>query len=200
MGERNGRTRAVERFEFRFRIDPIVGMIGDGTATEEEKEEGAAVRSHGGAIDIEDADDAVRQCAIMRDANLAAEAISSMERSMRECLLRVLALRRRRRGEDECAENMSFKLCLHGASTTRGHDGSDAAKAAGDDEVEHCPALMDALGRGEWFVPEESSCLFSYDATDGSDMRKGLLRPIKNVDLPSCGMKMQFGMEVDPFR
>jgi hypothetical protein len=220
LGERNGRTRAVERFEFRFAIDPIVGGTIVGGAMEERGGGGnlsgvsASARPRG-TIDIDDADDddAARQCAISRDAELAAEAISGMERSMRECLLRVLALRRRRRGEDERAENMSFKLCLHVASTTKatttaraaaaaagggGRDGSDVAKAAREEDDEYCPELMDALGRGDWFVPEESSCLFWYDA-DGRDMRKGLLRPIKDVDLPSCGMKMQLGMEVDPY-
>ncbi|KAL3807117.1 hypothetical protein ACHAXA_005438 [Cyclostephanos tholiformis] len=202
MGERNGHTKAVERFEFRFSIDPIVGI---GTEGVEE------VPSRKRTIDdIEDAD-AVRRCAVLRDSELAIEARSTMERSMRECLLRVLALRRRRRGTGERAENMSFKLCLHVASTTTttaassslasaGHrDESVVLEAATWEDAESCPELMDALGRGEWYRPEESSCLFSY-AADGLDKRKGLLRPIKDVDLPSCGMKMQLGMEVDPFR
>jgi hypothetical protein len=75
LGERNGRTRAVERFEFRFAIDPIVGgTIGGGAR--EEKGGGGNVSGVStsaqprGTINIEGADDydAVRQCAISRDA------------------------------------------------------------------------------------------------------------------------------------
>ncbi len=197
-GSRNGSTRAVERFEFRFLIDRVVG----GGAEEAEAE---ARRLALPTTDIEELD--VRQCAVGRDAELAAKARSEMERSMRECLLRVLALRRRRRGNGERAENMSFKLCLHVAAAAAGGEGrrgaaDDADRPRAEEatrDAVSCPELMRALGRGEWLQPEESSCLFS-SAADGRDRRKGLLRPIKHVDLPSCGMKLQLGMEVDPFR
>jgi hypothetical protein len=198
-GERNGSTRTVERFEFRFRIDRVVG----GGAEEMAEAEARRLAARH-TMDIEDAD--MRQCAVGRDAELASEARSGMERSMRECLLRVLALRRRRRGDGERAENMSFKLCLHVAAAAGGGEGR---RGAADDpdgpdaedvtrDAASCPELMRAMGRGEWLQPEESSCLFS--SADGRDRRKGLLRPIKHVDLPSCGMKMQLGMDVDPFR
>ena len=191
----------MERFEFRFLIDRVVGGGAEEMAEMAEARRLAA-RHH--AMDIEDAD--LRQCAVGRDAELASEARSGMERSMRECLLRVLALRRRRRGDGERAENMSFKLCLHVAAAGGGEgrrgaaddpNGPDSEEVTGD--AASCPELMRALGRGEWLQPEESSCLFS-SAADGRDRRKGLLRPIKHVDLPSCGMKMQLGMDVDPFR
>ena len=191
-GERNGSTRTVERFEFRFLIDRAVGGA---EAAEVEAQRLAARRT----MDIEDAD--VWQCAVGRDAELASEARSGMERSMRECLLRVLALRRRRRRDGERAENMSFKLCLHivAAAAAAGGEGRRGAAEEATRDAASCPELMRALGRGEWLQPEESSCLFS-SAADGRDRRKGLLRPIKHVDLPSCGMKMQLGMDVDPFR
>ena len=190
----------MERFEFRFMIDRVVG---GGAEEMAEAEARRLVARH--TMDIEDAD--MRQCAVGRDAELASEARSGMERSMRECLLRVLALRRRRRGDGERAENMSFKLCLHVAAAAGGGegrrgaaddpDGPDAEEVTRD--AASCPELMRAMGRGEWLQPEESSCLFS-SAADGRDRRKGLLRPIKHVDLPSCGMKMQLGMDVNPFR
>jgi len=166
VGERNGSIKVVERFVFRFQIDTVVGSAMD----EEARLSRSVLKSS--TTDIED----LRQCALGRDTELAIEARSSMERSMRECLLRVLALRRRRRGGGEKAENMSFKLCLHVASSA---------------QQDTCPELMRALHRGEWLMPEESSCLFS-------DLRKGLLRPIKDVHLPKCGLQMQLGMEVDP--
>lgn len=166
IGERNGYTKVMERFVFRFQVNNVVGSAMD--------EEARLSRSglNSSTIDIED----LRQCALGRDNELAIEARSSMERSMRECLLRILAVRRRRRGDGEKAENMSFKMCLHVASASQ----QDA-----------CPELMRALQKGEWLMPEQSSCLFS-------DQRKGLLRPIKDVDLPKCGLQMQLGMEVDP--
>lgn len=191
LGERNGTTKTVERFVFRFNIDSVVGSA--------EEEESRLSRSglKSTSTDIED----LRQRALGRDTELAVEARSSLERSMRECLLRVLALRRRRRGDDERAENISFKLCLHVAAAqkdanTDADGGSIMAEASRD--VVACPELMRALKRGEWLVPETSSCLFS-STVDGFDRRKGLLRPIKDVDLPRCGMKMQLGMEVSPF-
>ncbi|KAL3778219.1 hypothetical protein ACHAW5_009621 [Stephanodiscus triporus] len=192
-GERDGSTKAVERFEFRFCIDRVVGGGGGGGGVGGAgggEGEADAMLGRGRTMDIED----MMQCAAGRDAELAVAARSDMERSMRECLLRVLALRRRRRGEGERAENMSFKLCLHVAAGG-GEEGVDDGRR--DDES--CPDLMRALRRGEWLRPEESSCLFSSNS-DGHDRRKGLLRPIKDVDLPSCGMKMQLGMEVNPFR
>jgi hypothetical protein len=63
-----------------------------------------------------------------------------------------------------------------------------------------CPELMKAMKKGEWLQPKESSCLFSSTSKcDAQQIIKGLLRPIKDINLPSCGVRMQMGMEVNPF-
>jgi hypothetical protein len=79
-------------------------------------------------------------------------------------------------------------------------DGDSVEKAR---DRSSCPELMKALQQGEWLIPAESSCLFTSNSngTNAQQMqnRKGLLRPIKDINVQSCGMQMQIGMEVDPF-
>lgn len=203
-GERTGRTKTVERFVFHFDIDGVIGnnssgcsnIIGSSGSTEGERK-----MQSSNIIDIEDMKP--QKIAIEIDADLATEARSQMERSMRDVLLRTVALRKRRRRPGEKAENMSFKLCLHVVGE---HD--ENGKKIRD--ANSCPdELMRVLKQGEWMVPEESSCYFPSSAFAsaanvnssvdiGQKCSKGMLRPIKDISLPSCGMKMQLGMEVDP--
>jgi len=190
VGERTGGTKTVERFVFQFQMEGAIGGI-EGRKFEPNR--------NNNSTDIEKP----QAIAMKHDAELASEARAQMERSMRECLLRVLALRRRRRRKDEKAENMSFKLCLHVAEDKKQQDivDIDADEVVGEARsADSCPELMNALQHGEWLQPKQSSCLFSSNSnTSAEKSSKGLLRPIKDVNLPSCGMKMQMGMEVDPF-
>lgn len=134
--------------------------------------------------------------AMKRDTELALEAKTQMERSMRDCLLQVLSLRGRRRSKDEKAENLSFKLCLHVAEEEKKkqqQDGNDIAMASVSRK--ECPELVTALNQGEWFQPEESSCLFS-NAKNGIgnvNCSEGSITPIRHVHLPSCGLRMKMG-------
>jgi len=183
VGERTGATKTVERFVFQFQMDGAIGGF------EEENFE-----------QIEGYDQQLKS-AIRRDTELAVEARSQLERSMRECLLRVLALRKRRRRKDEKAENISFKLCLHVKEEKKQQDNAEADGAVGETRgTNTCPELMKAMSQGEWLQPKESSCIFASTSNVSAQQNsKGLLRPIKDVTLPSCGMKIQFGMEVNPF-
>ena len=198
LGERTGAINTVERFVFQFQIDDVIGNdsianIGTGTDSNTTTIEGEKKRPI--VVDIEDVQQ--RHDVIKLDAEIVLEARAHMERSMREVLLRTLALRRRRRRQGEKPENMSFKLCLH---VVGGDDDGVNGQMRRDENS--CPELMRVLKQGEWLIPEESSCLFSSSslspAANGSSSGKGLLRPIKDISLPSCGMRMQFGMEVDP--
>lgn len=203
-GERTGMTKAVERFVFRFDIDGVVignanssNGIGSSSSEGEKK-----MQTNNNIVDIEDLR---KKEFIKHDADMASEARSQMERSMREVLLRTVALRKRRRRPDEKAENMSFKLCLH---IVEEYDENGKRKR----DENSCPdVLMRVLKQGEWLVPEESSCYFlsssasfpcaAVNHSSGDiekNYNKGMLRPIKNVCVPRCGMKMQLGMEVDP--
>jgi len=98
---------------------------------------------------------------------------------------------------------MSFKLCLHVATaaqhnTMANYDGSMIVEGTSRDAVA-CPELMMALKRGEWLRPDESSCLLTPTNDGGHNRRKGLLLRSRIFSLPMCGMKMQLGMEVNPF-
>ncbi|KAL9188546.1 hypothetical protein ACHAXT_006924 [Thalassiosira profunda] len=194
VGERTGGTTTVERFVFAFQMANIIG------GTEEADLEGK--RCSNEPMDIEDLQ---RQSAISRDAELVSNARSQLESAMRECLLRVLSLRRRRRRKEEKPENMSFKLCLHVREEEKKRSTTSVAVADGEKEQRSadslCPELAKALKRGEWLQPEQSSCLFTAASEDGAQQHQnkmGSLRPIKDVHLPSCGMSMQFGMYLPP--
>lgn len=178
-GERTGKTTTIERYVFNFQMNDIIGS----------KEETKLEQNHG-AIDIED----LQQCAVARDTELATEAKAQLERSMRECLLRVLTLRKRRRRDGEKAENISFKLCLHVAEDKKQQkENNDKGR-----DTSKCKELTKALQQGEWLIPEESSCLFSSDSNVNNSAQKGRLRPLKDIVVPSCGLGMQIEMEVDP--
>jgi hypothetical protein len=188
--QRIGTTKTLERFVFQFQMDSAI--YGEDT-----KPKHISINHYGGnnmsPMDIQ-------QEAIKRDTEMALEARVQMERSMRDCLLQVLALRGRRRSNDEKAENLSFKLCLHVADEGQNQqqDGNNDMVVAGV-TGKQCPELMNALKQGEWFQPEESSCLFSNTESGTRTIgSKGLIRPIRHVDLQSCGMKMQMGFEVVP--
>ena len=185
-GERTGKTTTIERFVFNFQMNDIIGS----------KEETKMEQNHGTTtIDIED----LQQCAVARDTELATEAKAQLERSMRECLLRVLTLRKRRRRDGEKAENISFKLCLHVAEDQKQQKENSGNIEADDKgrDTSKCKELMKALQQGEWLIPEKSSCLFSSDS-NASNAQKGMLRPLKDIVVQSCGLGMQLEMEVDP--
>ena len=212
-GERTGGTTTIERFVFNFQMNDYIGIKSEDEAKFLEQKQ----QSY--SIDLTDMEDLQqkeelqrqeemlqRECAMRRDTELAMEAKSQLERSMRECLLRVLTLRKRRRRNGEKAENMSFKLCMHVGEEKKKKqhemmiDGDSIEKAR---DTTSCPELMKALQQGEWLIPSESSCLFTSNSNGTNNQqiqnRKGLLRPIKDINVQSCGMQMQIGMEVDPF-
>jgi len=184
-GERTGKTTTIERFVFNFQMNGIIGS----------KEETKSEQNHG-TIDIED----LQQCAVARDTELATEAKAQLERTMRECLLRVLTLRKRRRRDGEKAENISFKLCLHVAEEKKQLKENNSNMEADDKgrDTSKCKELNKALQQGEWLIPEESSCLFPSDSSVNNSAQKGRLRPLKDIVVPSCGLGMQIEMEVDP--
>ena len=186
-GERTGTTTTIERFVFNFQMNDIIGS----------KEETKLEQNFGTTtIDIED----LQQCAVSRDTELATEAKAQLERSMRECLLRVLTLRKRRQRDGEKAENISFKLCLHVAETDKKQkeNSSNMETDGKGRDTSKCKELTKVLQQGEWLIPEKSSCLFSSDSNAINSAQKGALRPLKDIVVPSCGLGMQIEIEVDP--
>ncbi|KAK1743117.1 hypothetical protein QTG54_005738 [Skeletonema marinoi] len=183
--QRIGATKTLERFVFQFQIDNII--YGEDT-----KPKHIALHNDGGNMLPMD----IQHEAMKRDTELASEAKTQMERSMRDCLLQVLSLRGRRRSKDEKAENLSFKLCLHVAEEDMKQQQDDNDIVVASVSGKQCPELVTAVNQGEWFQPEESSCLFSTNANGNANGSKGLIRPIRHVNLPSCGIKMQMGFAV----
>ena len=167
VGERTGGTEVVERFVFEFDVDQVVGTIDEKVNVE------GAVCSQQDEMDIEDLQ---KQSADKKDSELVAEARSQLERSLKECLLRCIALRKRRRRANERQENMSFKLSM---------------RTKVEPAVKDCSELTNALKEGDFMIPANDSCHFSKSGS--------LRRPIKDFNLTnSCGMRMSFGMEIEP--
>lgn len=180
--QRIGTTKTLERFVFQFKMDSAI--YGEDT-----KPKHIALHHDGGnMLPME-----MQHEAMKRDTELALEAKTQMERSMRDCLLQVLSLRGRRRSKDEKAENLSFKLCLHVAEEDekQQQDGNTAMASS----TKQCNELVTALNQGEWFKPEESSCLFSNvkNGIDNANCSEGSITPIRHVRLPSCGLQMKMG-------
>ena len=114
-GERTGATKTLERFEFRFHLDPVVdppkrerkdddkGCSSTSTDHRFSNEDYAAKRMMDG--DNDDSEDSHRYRRRRSEALRLdeGEARANLELSMRECVLRVLALRgrRRRAGNDQ---------------------------------------------------------------------------------------------------
>ncbi|KAL7500925.1 hypothetical protein ACHAWT_009683 [Skeletonema menzelii] len=185
--QRIGSTKTLERFVFQFQIDSVI--YGEDT-----KPKHISLHNDGGNVLPMD----IQHEAIKKDTELALEAKAQMERSMRDCLLQVLSLRGRRRSKGEKAENLSFKLCLHVAEEEKKqqHDGNGIVMTSISDK--HCPELVTALNQGEWFQPEQSSCLFSNtdNGIANANCSEGSIQPIRHVILPSCGMTMRMGFAV----
>uniref|UniRef100_A0A7S2A333 HORMA domain-containing protein n=1 Tax=Trieres chinensis TaxID=1514140 RepID=A0A7S2A333_TRICV len=137
--------------------------------------------------------------------------VGDLERGMRDVLLRIIAMDGAdlgtRRGR--LSGTTSFKLCLHVApdnnSDERGEErrGTDQDKERKNvDSPDICCAELDeAIKKGAWFRPDAQSCSFSSYGNFARDKitRKdpgGLTRPLKSVNVPSCGLRMQLLMEV----
>ncbi|KAL3805131.1 hypothetical protein HJC23_003359 [Cyclotella cryptica] len=201
--------KVLERFVFEFGMDRRVLARQDGWSMHSPIAMDVAA-SDDGEMDIEDVYRFRQSEAVKFDAVLTGEARARLEYSMRQCLLRVLALPRRRRRIGETPENMSFKLCmrtLEGQAHPQQSEQVDGTQFHGGEMnkavcQELCPQLMEVLKEGQWFEPPKSSCLFTKghgsQVNEGGNER-GLFRPLKDVNLPNCGMRITFGMEVTPF-
>ena len=185
--QRISASKTLERFVFQFQIDSVI--YGEDT-----KPKHVPLHNDGGNVLPMD----IQHEAMKKDTELALEAKAQMERSMRDCLLQVLSLRGRRRSKDEKAENMSFKLCLHVAEEEKKQQQDQDGKGNAISDKQCCPELVTALNQGEWFQPEQSSCLLSNtgNGIGNTNCSEGSIQPIRHVILPSCGMTMRMGFAV----
>ena len=144
-----------------------------------------------------------------------------LENGLRDVLLRIISMdgvdMGTRRGR--LSGSTTFKLCLHtarrekvsesdaggvrvGLDASGGLETSVVSDPKKDLSVLSCQELDRAIQKGAWFRSDTQSCSFETyeDPKDKSNGRaprsKGLVRPLKNVNIPSCGLKMELSMEV----
>ena len=178
--ERKVAMRVLERFEFAFDVD--------GTIREMDSKSKQSPKSTNDMIwDVSEAESE----AMRNDAKLVSEAYTQLEHSLKQCLLSVLSLGRRKKRIREKPQNLSFKLSMRTA-------GGSQVEENGHISHHTCPQLIRALRQGQWREPDESSCLVSSKTSSQTNTknRRGLYRPIKDVNLPKCGLSLSFGMEI----
>ena len=145
--------------------------------------------------------------------------IKQLESNLRDVLLRISSLHGtdlgRRRGRSTFSPSTTFKLCLKKIEIGEGR------------EDQGCPPeLADALQNGKWFSPDDDLCQFSSsnrsfqkpsaemsdsgqanhaDHLENNDnnqcCKRGssvVTRPLKSVDIPSCGLRLQMLYEYEP--
>jgi hypothetical protein len=171
--------RILERFEFKFDVD--------GTIRDMDRKPPAETRP----MYLDEDDENYEETeAMRRDAQIVNEARTQLEYSMKQCLLSVLALQPRKKYLGEKTSNLCFKLCMRTADGESNDERIDVSQKT-------CPQLIRALKAGRWYEPNESSCLVSgRSRQDEAGSRRGLLRPIKDVKMPNCGVNMSLVMEV----
>ena len=117
----------------------------------------------------------------------------------------MLSLSRRRGGKNVFTETATFKICLHCIENNKSGDGENAMEENEEDEIlKKCPELNEAMQNGKWFQSDRES----YEIGGGGGESGGsgvggaekncssLTRPLKSVNAPSCGLRMQLLMEV----
>mmetsp|Transcript_4546 Transcript_4546/g.5986 ORF Transcript_4546/g.5986 Transcript_4546/m.5986 type:complete len:225 (-) Transcript_4546:489-1163(-) len=215
--EKNGRRRrrslvdenvvaaeqVLERFVFQFSLNHTVDIIENSTSVS------------AAALSQEQDNHKKRQSSSEEDKAILSAAMRELERGMRDTLLSVISMdgcdvggSKRRPG------STTFKLCLHMSSSSSNHHLSPQSEATGDTTTKSCMELENAIQEGTWFQPDDTSCTFeepnyflnnnkdeqedNHTTTSQSIVSKtGLTRPLKNVNVSSCGMKVQLLMQVE---
>jgi len=164
---------------------------------------------------------------LSREAIIVQAKVQELQRGLRDVLLKIISLEGsssalgRKRGQANFTGTTTFKLCLHCSSETTTTttdtntdtnlqgDGvnEDFMLTDGEDLLQKCPELCNAMQDGKWFKSDTSSCHFGQDTSSelncndktGASKNKpyGVTRPIKSINVPSCGLKMQLLMECE---
>ena len=122
-----------------------------------------------------------------------------LERSLRDVLLSIISLQGtdmgRRMGERNFTDTTTFKLCLH-TKKLDGHGGDNGngeKNGDNDDENEICPELKAAIQSGKWMKSDMDSCQLLSSSSGNVSVRssKSVSRPLKSLNVPSCGLRMQ---------
>lgn len=147
--------------------------------------------------------------------------VQELQRSLRDVLLKIISMEgsdgsgssRRRGGRTGFSGTATFKLCLRCRSAKSAVDanevyggGVDVDVVEGEDLLTKCPELDTAMQDGKWFRSDTETCQFGdddepsgfdCDRKNGDGKACGVTRPIKSVNVPSCGLRMQLLMECE---
>mmetsp|Transcript_9930 Transcript_9930/g.29457 ORF Transcript_9930/g.29457 Transcript_9930/m.29457 type:complete len:162 (-) Transcript_9930:153-638(-) len=148
------------------------------------------------------------------DAVRVSQLIRDLERGLKDMLLRIISMdgvdMGTRRGR--LSGTTSFKLCLHTAHQDDPSESVKRTQNSGDMEdigihrkensKRSCEELEDAVKNGSWFAPDpQSSSFVAYDGKTNDKQHQnkgtGMIRPLKSVNVSSCGLRMELLMEVE---
>jgi hypothetical protein len=132
-----------------------------------------------------------------RVSQTVAQRIQDLERCMRDVLLKIISMDGtdlgRKRGHTVFTDTSTFKLCLH--KSTRFQQ-QQRAGGGGLGQPQTCETLQQVLDQGTWLCPDESSCEVSSTRVANIQPPEGILvRPLRSIQVPSCGLSMQLLME-----
>lgn len=151
-----------------------------------------------------------------RERDLLEEKVQHLERALRDVLLKMSSLDGtdlgRRRGHATFSSSSTFKLCVRTRRQDEDADASSASLSNQTPTTAICPELEGAMKEGTWFRSDAESCSFTSVAPDiiDDDANMGsrhsntgdvtnkagcVTRPLKNVNVPSCGIQLQLLME-----
>ena len=111
----------------------------------------------------------------------------------------------RKRGKKNFTDTTTFKLCLHTKKSdeeSNFEDNNDfSINSASSLDNDMCPELKQAIESGKWLRSDTESCQLSsrMDPTRGNGNTKHagcITRPLKSLNVPSCGIKMQVLMDL----
>jgi hypothetical protein len=137
------------------------------------------------------------------ERKLLEEVILNLERSLRDILLRISTLDGtdlgRKRGKKRFSSTATFKICVHTKSLEGRHAGGNNVSPS----VGGYPELQGAIEEGKWLMANEEYCNFATNPNnvtsnvdDEIDQNSGfVMRPLKSVSVPSCGMNIQLLLE-----
>ncbi len=216
----------LERFAFEFQLDDTVHIVnasGEGAAGASSASDGSAFAQGGAnAYAKGSRSNSSNSARVGVDERQELERkIQELERSLRDVLLKIVSLdgtdMGRKRGQANFSPSVTFKLCLHTVGDPS-QSSSPSSPSSKNSTRPKCPELEEATSQGKWFRADSESCSFrrptvetgtpeeenalmtSATPSDQSSSRRGecVTRPLKSINVPSCGLNLQLMVEFLP--
>jgi HORMA domain. len=155
-------------------------------------------------VNIAEMDSSTHHDQTVSERKVLDEVILNLERSLRDILLRISTLDGtdlgRKRGQKKFSSTATFKICVHTKNLKGRHTtGSNASQDVGE-----YPELQGAIEEGKWSMADEEYSNFSRNSNNATmhnvnetnvKANEFVMRPLKSVHVPSCGMNIQLLME-----